>query len=193
MVFAHYNDQQAPGSHTTHLSPDPLFLLRLQILILYIRVPRPVAHTISPQDGQQFGYSHVPEVMHQRPGDQTLIICALVSQTLTRVQNGVLNHKEPGKGEEVMYVGVARKGRSKRVASYRSPVKWLSHKRDTCAVGLPHNVEEVLLVIIYLTVLIGKRHTLLRRTLGKVNCQIRTSWLYWNGGVQSGRRLEVGV
>ena len=29
----------------------------------------------------------------------------------------------------------------------------------------------------------------------KVNCQIRTGWLYWNGGggVQSGRRLEVGV
>ena len=27
----------------------------------------------------------------------------------------------------------------------------------------------------------------------KVNCQIRTGWLYWNRGVQSGRRLEVGV
>ena len=42
----------------------------------------------------------------------------------------------------------------------------------------------------------GMKHLMCTST-DKVNCQIRTGWLYWNGGegggVQSGRRLEVGV
>ena len=51
-------------------------------------------YAVAPQHSQSLILCHAPELVHNLASDQTLVSTAHLVQTLSGMQNSVLNHKE---------------------------------------------------------------------------------------------------